>query len=48
VGEGVNQLKPGDRVIAFVGIGVSPSSSARRPCWLADPGVEDDVAAALR
>jgi NADPH:quinone reductase len=47
VGEGVSQLKPGDRVIAFVGIG-GFAEFVCTPAVLAvpiPPGVEDDVAA---
>lgn len=49
VGEGVNQLKPGDRVIAFVGIG-GFAEFVCTPAALAvpiPPGVENDVAAAF-
>jgi NADPH2:quinone reductase len=49
VGEGVGQLKPGDRVIAFVGIG-GFAEFVCTPAVLAapiPPGVADDVAAAF-
>jgi len=49
VGEGVSQLKPGDRVIAFVGTG-GFAEFVCTPAVLAapiPPGVEDDVAAAF-
>jgi NADPH2:quinone reductase len=49
VGDGVNQLKPGDRVIAFVGIGGFAEFVCTPAVLVAPipPGVADDVAAAF-